>query len=86
MSAGFTPSGAAQNDTDDSKGSVNAPKPSPGDWNSVILDQYSNDTNIEVINEYEQGFVPQAGAKSGDTNNTPATAQPLGAGTERIGR
>ncbi len=45
----------------------------PGDWGSVRLDVLSNDTNIEVINEVEQAFT-----STGDTNQTPNTAQPLG--------
>jgi hypothetical protein len=46
---------------------------SPGDWRSVKLDTFSNDTNVDVLNEIEQGFAP-----TGDTNSLPTTAQFLG--------
>lgn len=45
----------------------------PGDWGSVRFDLYSNDTNVEVINEIEQGFT-----SSGDSNQTPNTSQSIG--------
>ncbi len=70
--AGFTPSGQPQNDTANRKGAT-TPAPTPGDWVGVTLDTYSNDTNIDVVNEAEQGFVSGA-----DTNSTPSTAQYLG--------
>jgi len=44
-----------------------------GDWGSVRLDLYSNDTNVEIVNEIEQGF-----PSSGDANQTPNTAQSIG--------
>jgi hypothetical protein len=46
---------------------------SPGDWGTIRLDSLSNDTNLDVINEVEQGFT-----STGDTNKSPLTAQPLG--------
>lgn len=71
VGAGFTPSGAAQNDTDN-RGTDTAA--APGDWRSIKLDTYSNDTNIDLLNEIEQKFSP-----TGDTNSLPTTAQFLGA-------
>ena len=47
--------------------------PQPGDWRSIKLDDFSNDTNVDVVNEIEQGFAP-----TGDTNSLPSTAQFLG--------
>jgi hypothetical protein len=47
--------------------------PKAGDWDSVILDQYSNDTNVDVINEYELPY-----GSTSDLNGTPGTAQALG--------
>ncbi len=44
-----------------------------GDWGSVRLDMYSNDTNVEIVNETEQGFT-----SSGDANRSPNTAQSIG--------
>ncbi len=44
-----------------------------GDWGSVRLDVLSNDTNVEIINEIEQGFT-----SSGDSNQTPNTSQSIG--------
>jgi Dockerin type I domain/Right handed beta helix region/Bacterial pre-peptidase C-terminal domain len=44
-----------------------------GDWRSVKLDTFSNDTNVDLLNEIEQGFAP-----TGDTNSLPTTAQFLG--------
>ncbi len=70
VGAGFTPSGAAQNDTDN-RGTNRAAI--PGDWRSVKLDTLSNDTNVDILNEIEQKFSP-----SGDTNSLPTTAQFVG--------
>jgi hypothetical protein len=47
--------------------------PQPGDWAGLTLDTLSNDTNVAVVNEVEQGF-----SAVGDTNNLPTTAQFLG--------
>jgi len=44
-----------------------------GDWGSVRLDVLSNDTNVEIVNEIEQGFT-----SSGDSNQTPNTSQSIG--------
>lgn len=70
VGAGFTPGGAAQNDTDN-RGDARAA--APGDWRSIKLDTYSNDTNVDLINEIEQKFSP-----AGDTNNLATTAQFIG--------
>ncbi|MDX1927405.1 MAG: VWA domain-containing protein, partial [Pirellulaceae bacterium] len=45
----------------------------PGDWRSVLLDTYSNDRNVAVVNELES---PIASAAS--SNNTTAKSQFLG--------
>ncbi|MBI3840260.1 MAG: pre-peptidase C-terminal domain-containing protein, partial [Planctomycetia bacterium] len=47
--------------------------PQPGDWAGLTLDTLSNDTNVEVVNEIEQGF-----SAAGDTNSLPTIAQFLG--------
>ncbi len=47
--------------------------PRPGDWNGVVLDTLSNDRNVALVNETEQGF-----SSAGDTNGTPSTGQFLG--------
>jgi hypothetical protein len=70
VGAGFTPGGAAQNDTDN-QGDARAA--APGDWRSIKLDTLSNDTNVDLINEIEQKFSP-----GGDTNNLATTAQFIG--------
>ena len=44
-----------------------------GDWQGVTFDTLSNDTNLAVVNEVEQGF-----SSTGDTNGTPSTAQYIG--------
>jgi len=69
VGAGFDLSGNPQDDT------VNNPKavPAPGDWRSVLIEQYSNDTNVEVV----EGLDAATGATA-DTHSTPATAQYLG--------
>ena len=45
----------------------------PGDWRSVLLDTYSNDRNVAIVNELES---PIASAAS--SNNTTAKSQFLG--------
>jgi len=44
-----------------------------GDWGTVRLDQFSNDRNVEIINEIEQKFT-----SAGDSNQTPNTSQFIG--------
>jgi hypothetical protein len=51
VSAGFQPNGFPQFDTNGDGPSTG----SPGDWNSLSFDQYSNDTNVDLINETEPG-------------------------------
>ncbi len=46
---------------------------SAGSWQGVTLGEYSNDTNLAEINEVDLGIVDQ------NPNNTPQTAQNLGA-------
>ncbi len=72
VGAGFTPNGKADNDTANLNGAI-SPAPTPGDWNGIILDTYSNDTNVATILEQERGFTT-----AGDTNNLPTKAQFLG--------
>jgi hypothetical protein len=71
VGAGFTPGGEFQTDTYNLQGE--SFQPEPGDWRSIKLDDFSNDRNVEVVNEIERGFAP-----SGDTNRLPTTAQFLG--------
>src|SRR5208283_701377 len=54
VGAGFDLSGNPQDDT------VNDPTavPAAGDWRSVLIEQYSNDTNVEVVT----GLDPAAGS------------------------
>jgi hypothetical protein len=73
VGAGITPTGQPQNDTRN-QGTNPTVNPAPGDWQGVVVLPYSNDTNIDVINEVEQSF--NAGS---DTNSAPGTAQKLGA-------
>lgn len=46
---------------------------SAGDWRSIKLDTLSNDTNVDYVNELEEGW-----AATGDINNLPTAAQFLG--------
>ncbi len=70
MGAGFDPWGNPQFETGNNPAAV----PKPGDWNSVILDSYSNDYNVAEINEYE----PAYGSGSTDLDGSIQTAQSLG--------
>ncbi|HUY92990.1 MAG TPA: choice-of-anchor L domain-containing protein [Pirellulales bacterium] len=54
-------------------GGVTRAGASSGQWNSITLDQNSNDTNVAVVNEAEP-----ANTGGVDTNGTVATAQNLG--------
>ncbi len=72
VGAGFMPNGQADTDTANLKGAT-SPAPAAGDWSGIVLDTYSNDTNVDTILEQEQGFTT-----AGDTNNTPTKAQFLG--------
>ncbi len=73
VGAGVTPAGLPQNDTRNQKGALGATPPAAGDWRSIRLDTYSNDTNMDLVNEFEAGFSP-----NGDTNSLSTTAQFLG--------
>jgi hypothetical protein len=67
VGAGLDPNGNPQKATNNNPNSVGQ----PGEWRSVLLDKYSNDTNVTVINEGERVI-------GGDVNRTPATAEFLG--------
>ncbi len=69
VGASFQLDGTLQTDTNNDG---NATTPSAGDWNSIRLEQLSNDRNVEVINEREQPVGSEF------TNNTPSDAQLLG--------
>ena len=79
--AGLQPNGMPLYDTNNNG---NATSPSPGDWNSVRLDQYSNDRNVAIIMEAEPAYIgaendPNTGRALGDQNRNPRTqAQFLG--------
>jgi subtilisin-like proprotein convertase family protein len=47
--------------------------PRPGSWRGIVLDEYTNDRNVDVVNELE---APYTG--TGDANNLPSKAQFLG--------
>ena len=55
---------------------------SPGDWRSVLLDTYSNDRNVAIVNELESPIAAVA-----SSNNTTAKSQFLGsiAANEKAG-
>jgi len=72
VGAGFKPDGQPQTDTL-SSGACDPQAPQPGDWRSVLLDQYSNDRNVSVYNEREATYT--AGQ---DVNASPVTAEVLG--------
>jgi len=69
VGAGFDLSGNPQGDT------VNDPTavPAAGDWRSVLIEQYSNDTNVAVVD----GLDAATGSMA-NSHSTPATAQYLG--------
>ena len=69
IGAGLDPDGGPMLDTDNTPGTTGT----PGDWQSITLDQYSNDRNVAVINEDE----PATGAVT-DAHATPSSAQSLG--------
>jgi hypothetical protein len=70
VGAGLDPDGNVILDTNND-GILSSPE--AGDWRSVKLDRYSNDRNVDVINEEE----PSVGPGS-NINGNPEAAQPLG--------
>lgn len=72
VGAGFDPDGIPLTETVDPASGT----PSPGDWRSILLDQFSNDRNVQVYNERERP------TRGGDTNNitpqTPNASESLG--------
>lgn len=50
VGAGFDPLGQALNDTN---GNGTATTPAAGDWQGLVLDKFSNDRNVETVNELE---------------------------------
>ena len=57
----------------DTNNDGNASKPAAGDWRGILLETYSNDRNVLVVNETESSFT-----NANDRNGTPADAQLLG--------
>lgn len=70
ITAGLDTSGQPLGDTNNN-GSDDIPL--PGDWRSIRLDRYSNDSNVRFLNEEEPILAGQQ-----DVNGTPAQAQVLG--------
>ena len=68
--AGTRPDGNPQGDTNND-GSFSAAR--AGDWNSVLLDEYSHDRNVETLYEFEARDVNSPGP-----NGSPDEAQLLG--------
>jgi len=69
--AGSRPDGDPQVDTNSDE---DRSSPQPGDWNSVRLDRFSHDRNVELYYEFEARDVNSPGP-----NGTPDEAQLLGA-------
>ncbi|MEY4179435.1 MAG: hypothetical protein RLY70_3009, partial [Planctomycetota bacterium] len=76
IGAGLQPDNTPQTDTNNN-GFATIPRPS--DWRSILLDQNSNDRNVEIIMEVE---TPSADAPG--TNASPQTAQVLGSLAQSI--
>jgi hypothetical protein len=70
VGAGKRPDGRPQFDTNNNG---TATGPSPGDWRSLLIDQYAHDRNVQVIMEAES-----AGGDAPGNNSTPAVGQQLG--------
>lgn len=70
VGAGLDPDGNVVLDTNND-GVLSVPN--AGDWRSVKLDRYSNDRNVDVINEEEPSVGPGT-----SINSDPESAQPLG--------
>jgi hypothetical protein len=73
VGAGFKPNGFPQFDTNGDNNAGGASVGTPGDWKSLLFDQYSNDTNVALVNETEPGLT-----QGNDINNTIASPQALG--------
>ena len=70
VGAGFQPDGLPQTDTNSNGSNTVA---SPGNWRSILLDQFAHDRNVEVVLEAESAEQAAPGI-----NFTPSTAQYLG--------
>ncbi|MCA9245531.1 MAG: choice-of-anchor L domain-containing protein [Planctomycetales bacterium] len=75
VGAGLRPDGSLQVDTN---GDGSATSPSPGDWRSIRLGEYSHDRNVQIVVEQE----PSEGDDF-DFNSTADTSQLLGTLAER---
>lgn len=70
VGAGFDENGMSQTDTDNRGNAVTA---GPGDWRSLLIDEWANDRNVDTIVESESNNAVGVGA-----NGTPQTSQALG--------
>ncbi|WP_153557672.1 tandem-95 repeat protein [Roseimaritima sediminicola] len=70
VGAGVKPDGSRQTDTNNDDLDS---RPEPNDWRGILLDEYSNDRNVETVLELESSVVEARG-----TNGTVGTAQVLG--------
>ncbi|MBA2115060.1 GEVED domain-containing protein [Bremerella alba] len=70
VGAGFTQYGTPQTDTNNDGDITN---PMPGEWAGLIIDQFANDRNVQVIVEAEANNLTGRGV-----NGAPQTAQSLG--------
>ncbi|MFI4876860.1 MAG: hypothetical protein ACIALR_16025, partial [Blastopirellula sp. JB062] len=70
VGAGFDENGVAAVDTDNLGDAQSA---SAGDWRSLLIDEYANDRNVDVIVESESNNASSVG-----TNGSPQSAQALG--------
>jgi hypothetical protein len=70
IGAGFRLDGLPQSDTNND---LDGTSPSPGDWRSVRLEQFSHDRNVDIRNEAESVLLGGT-----DANRTPLKAELLG--------